>query len=184
MSADALHCIHRTDAPPSTTNKAAHIPAHLRSYKLPQPKITAAPRIAQVLGELGVTYTRLVMPTRDNCARLESLIETAGALVETKKVVDKVEQDIKTMKSRLAALRGEGGGEGGGEGDGHGDGIGEDVEDAEMGGEAEPGDSPETPMDVDEVGDADADGDGDERAPSVVSTRSTRSRKQVRGLTR
>ncbi|KAI0938219.1 hypothetical protein AcV7_003466 [Taiwanofungus camphoratus] len=157
---DALHCIHRTDVPPSTgpVTKAAHQPVYLRSYKLPAPKPTAAAKVAQALGELGISHTRLVMPTRDNCAQLESLLEATAALVEIKKVVDKVEQDIRVLKMRLANRDSEGAE----------DGVGT-------------GDAAPTPMDVDEGNDGEGEDDG--RAQSVVSTRSTRSgrsRKQSR----
>lgn len=74
---------------------------YLRSYKLPTPKSAAAPKIAQIMGELGVSHTRLVMPTRDNCAQLESLLEAAGALVETKKQVDRIEQELRVLQERL-----------------------------------------------------------------------------------
>ncbi|OBZ70256.1 hypothetical protein A0H81_09635 [Grifola frondosa] len=53
------------------------------------------------------------MPTRENCVRLESLLEAAAALVEMKKVVDKVDQDIKVMNMRLEHLREGDGAEGG-----------------------------------------------------------------------
>ena len=157
---DALHCIVRTEVEQAagSSTKAAHVPVHLRSYKLAQPKTAIAPRVFQLLGELGISHSRLVMPTRDNLAKFASLVDAAQQLVEIKKAVDKHEQDIKTSKARLAALRGENleGGEGG-----EGDALG----------------TP-TPMDVDEGGEAEAEVDG--RAQSVMSTRSTRSRKQVR----
>ncbi|KZT66038.1 hypothetical protein DAEQUDRAFT_813884 [Daedalea quercina L-15889] len=154
---DATHCIHRTDVPAttSTTTKAAHAPVYLRSYKLPQPRAPSAAKVAQVLGELGISHTRLVMPTRENCAQLENLLEAATALVETKKVVDKVEQDIRIMKTRLGEQESGGGEE-----------------------EAETGDTVPTPMDVDDNNDAEGEVNG--RAQSVVSTRSTRSRRQSR----
>ncbi|KAI0089333.1 hypothetical protein BDY19DRAFT_945299 [Irpex rosettiformis] len=100
---DALHCIHRTEVPQTTTTatKAAHQPVYLRSYKLPTPKSATGPRIAQIMGELGVSHTRLVMPTRENSAQLESLLEAAGALVETKKQVDRIEQEIRIAQERL-----------------------------------------------------------------------------------
>ncbi|KAI0732868.1 hypothetical protein C8Q72DRAFT_815288 [Fomitopsis betulina] len=155
---DATHCIHRTDVPISTATgtKSAHTGVYLRSYKLPQPKAPSAARVAQVLGELGISHTRLVMPTCDNCVQLENLLDTATALVETKKVVDKVEQDIRIMKARLGEQ--EPGGEDG----------------------AETGDAAPTPMDVDDGNDVEGDPDGHGRAQSVVSTRSTRSRRQSR----
>ncbi|EMD41063.1 hypothetical protein CERSUDRAFT_80713 [Gelatoporia subvermispora B] len=161
---DAQHCIVRTEVPATTSSstKIAHQPVYLRSYKLPAPKMTAAPKIAQVLGELGISHTRLVMPTRDNCAQLESLLEAASALVETKKLVDKVDQDIRTLTARLSNRQSE---------DADGEGT---------------GDAAPTPMDVDEANDPDADADAegevDGRAQSVVSTRSARSTRGRRSV--
>ncbi|KAI9000718.1 hypothetical protein BD414DRAFT_472532 [Trametes punicea] len=150
---DALHCIYRHgETQTSTSSKAPHSPVHLRSSKIPQLKQATAQRIAQVLNEVGVVHNRLVMPTRDNIARLEAVIHDAGIVVEKKKALDKVEQDLKTVKARLAALRGEA-----------------PEEDA--------GDVPQTPMEVEE-GAEDSVVDG--RAQSVMSTKSTRSRKQAR----
>lgn len=108
---DALHCIHRTEVPQLTTataTKAAHQPVYLRSYKLPAPKSANAHKIAQVLGELGVSSTRLVMPTKDNCQKLEALLEAATALVETKKQVDKIDQEIRLAQERLGQGSAEG----------------------------------------------------------------------------
>lgn len=113
--------------------------------------------------ELGVTHTRLVMPTKDNCAQLESLLEAASALMETKKQVDRIEQEIRVLQERLGKSS-EGGdeeamdvdeNEGEGEADGEGEGEGEG-----------------------ECGEANEEG----RAQSVVSTPSAKSgrpRKQV-----
>ena len=158
---DALHCIVRTDPGNSSSNKSAHTPVYFRGFKLPAPKTATAPRVAQLMTELQIQHTRLVMPTRENCAHLESLLEAAAALVETKKLVDKVDMELKVAKSRLgnASENGEGSANGGG-----------------GGGKGTPG-----PMDVDE----DAEGeqeepiDGSGRGQSVVSTRSARGRKQV-----
>lgn len=41
------------------------------------------------------------MPTRENCAQLDNLLEAASALVETKKQVDRIEQEIRVMQERL-----------------------------------------------------------------------------------
>ncbi|KZT05541.1 uncharacterized protein LAESUDRAFT_726808 [Laetiporus sulphureus 93-53] len=152
---DALHCIHRTDIPPANAppTKTAHQPVYLRSYKLPQPKLTSVAKVAQALGELGISHTRLVMPTRENCTQLEGLLDAATALVETKKVVDRVEQDIRVARERLGTQGNE------------------SAEDGTGAGEALP-----IPMDVDDGNE----GDVDRRAQSVVSTRSTRSRRQSR----
>ena len=152
---DALHCIQRVDPPPSatTSTKTSHVPVYLRSYRLPAPKTAAAPRIAQVLGELGISHTRLVMPTKENCSQLESLIEAAAALVETKKVVDKIDQDIRIAKIRVTSRTSEG----------------------------DEGETPGA-MEVDEDGEG-GEEDENGRAQSVVSARSARSargRKQAR----
>ncbi|KAF8238854.1 hypothetical protein L208DRAFT_1421112 [Tricholoma matsutake] len=152
---DVANCIIRTD-PPSTTpvTKAAHQPAYLRSFKLPVPKAAIAPKVTAALAELGISHSRLVMPTRDNVAQLESLLEATTALVETKRVVDKVEYDINVLKTRLGMREGSGA-----EGEGEGG-------------------TATYAMDIDEVNDGDAADDG--RAQSVVSTRSARSRKHTR----
>jgi DNA methyltransferase 1-associated protein 1 len=152
LSQDAANCIVRTD-PPSTTpvTKAAHQPAYLRSFKLPVPKAAIAPKVTAALAELGISHSRLVMPTRDNIALLESLLEATTALVETKRVVDKVEYDINVLKTRLGMR----------------DSSGADGE----------GGTATYAMDVDEGNDGDPANDG--RAQSVVSTRSARSRKHV-----
>lgn len=125
------------------------------------------------MGELGVSHTRLVMPTRDNCAQLESLLEAAGALVETKKQVDRIEQEIRVLQERLGKAS-EGEGEGEGEG---GDEEAMDVDEGEADGEADA----EADGEADGEGEA-ADASEEARAQSIVSTRSGRSsrpRKQV-----
>ncbi len=86
------------------------------------------------------------MPTRDTLAQHEALVDAITSLVETKKVADRVDQEIRTARMRL--------------------GIRESATPAE------------TPMDVDEDGQA-PDTLGEGRAQSVVSTRSGRSRKQA-----
>jgi DNA methyltransferase 1-associated protein 1 len=158
---DLQNCITRTDLVPQTTaTKAAHQPAYLRSFKLPFPKAAIAPKVTQALAELGVSHTRLVMPTQGNVALLEQLLDATSSLVDTKKIVDKVEFDIQVLKNRLG-MQGAAKAE---ETDGGVDGM--DVDDGN-----------------DADGDADGDGEGDDgRAQSIVSTRSARSRKHVRTL--
>ncbi|KAJ7929948.1 hypothetical protein B0H13DRAFT_2309998 [Mycena leptocephala] len=156
---DLQNCITRTDLVPQTTaTKAAHQPAYLRSFKLPFPKAAIAPKVTQALAELGVSHTRLVMPTQGNVALLEQLLDATSSLVDTKKIVDKVEFDIQVLKNRLGmqgATKAE-------ETDG-----GVDAMDVDDGNDAD--------------GDADGDGEGDDgRAQSIVSTRSARSRKHTR----
>ena len=72
------------------------------------------------------------MPTRENLLHLESLIDATTLLLETKKSVDRVEQDIRVMKAKI--LR----------------------RDVQLGG----GEGGETPMDVDQEAVADEDDAG------------------------
>ncbi|KAL4076153.1 hypothetical protein V8B97DRAFT_2029510 [Scleroderma yunnanense] len=153
---DEKHCILRVDPPATATTKTTHVPVHLRSFKLPIPKAAIAPKVTQALAEIGVTHSRLVMPTRENCTKLESLLELTTALIETKKFVDKVDQDIRVFRARLGLRESEG---------------------------AEGGVEESTSMDIDESkegGDANREGEVDGRAQSVVSTKSVRGRKQSR----
>ncbi|KAH9943165.1 uncharacterized protein BXZ73DRAFT_87558 [Epithele typhae] len=145
---DALHCIVRTDTDHPTT-KAAHQPAHLRSYKIAQPKQGAQSRVPQLLGELGVTTGRLVMPTRDNLAKYAALVDAAQQLIELKKAVDKQEQDIRVSQARLATLRGE-----------------------DAGGDSK--EVPQTPMEIDNGadGEAEAEGEGESNRAQSVGRRS------------
>jgi hypothetical protein len=90
------------------------------------------------------------MPTRDNVTQLESLIEATMALIEMKRIVDKVDYDIQVLRARL--------------------GLKEEQEGEEVKVEG---------MDVDESM-AEGEPDEDGRAQSVASARSGRgSRKQV-----
>ncbi|KAF5363422.1 hypothetical protein D9756_000389 [Leucocoprinus leucothites] len=149
---DAQNCIIRTELPNTTSaTKAAHQPAFLRSFKMPTPKAAIAPKVTQALTELGISHSRLVMPTRDNVAQLESLVEATVALVEMKRVVDKVDYDLEVLRTQLGLNEGQ---------------EGEEVK-------AEGIDADESMVD----GEADEDG----RAQSVASARSGRgSRKQFR----
>ncbi|KAL4247057.1 SWR1-complex protein 4 [Abortiporus biennis] len=144
---DAHHFITRSDPPP--TNKNTHVPTYVRSYKLPAAKSASAAKIAQIMGELGISHTRLVMPTKENTAHLEGLLEAANSLIEMKKAVDKVEADIRTAQARLnmRASEAEGGGAEGGEG----------------------------VMELDEEADGAEEAGEDGRAQSVASVRSARS---------
>ncbi|KAF7985229.1 hypothetical protein HWV62_7874 [Athelia sp. TMB] len=168
---DAQNCIVRVDPTPTSisTTKITHQPVHLRSFKLPIPKANIHPKVTQILTELGVSHTRLVMPTRENSVLLESLMDAASALVETKKVADKVEQDIRVLMGRLGRRVSEPA-----ETDPDADG------DADADGETNTGTgtaAAPTPMNIDDGGD----GEGENgRAQSVLSTRSARSRKQSR----
>jgi DNA methyltransferase 1-associated protein 1 len=87
--------------PAGTTTKATHQAAYLRSFRVPYPKAAVAAKVTQMATELGITLSRLVMPTRDTLAHYEVLLEAFTSLVEMKKVADRVDQDIRTAKMRL-----------------------------------------------------------------------------------
>jgi len=125
---------------------------------MPAPKATVAAKINQALAELGISASRLVMPTRDNMAQLEALIDLTAQLLETKRLVEKVEHDVAVLRNRVE-LRDE-----------------EDTLEAKMEGV--------DTMDVDSQTGADAEGETEDdtgRAESVISARSGRGvhRKQV-----
>lgn len=98
------------------------------------------------------------MPTRENCLQLEALLDAAAALVETKKVVDKVEQEIRVLQARKAQKE---------RGDDEDKKDGMDIDDD--------GD------DADPDADADADGETDRAASAAPSARSF-SRKRVSAM--
>ena len=152
IHSDEKSCLLRVDPPATTTTKTTHVPVHLRSFKLPIPKAAIAPKVIQILSEVGISPSRLVMPTRDNCAKSEAVLESTTTLLEVKKVVDKVDQDIRVLRARLGLRESEG--------------VEGDVEES-------------TSIDVDESkddGGASREGEVDGRAQSVVSGRG---RKQV-----
>jgi DNA methyltransferase 1-associated protein 1 len=132
-----------------TSTKTTHQAAYLRSFRLAYPKAAVAAKVTQIANELGISLSRLVMPTRDTLAQHDALLDAITTLVEMKKVADRMEQDMRTAKIRLG-LR-----------------------------ESVPPGGGETPMEVDEDGQQAPDTLAEGRAQSVVSTRSGRSRKQV-----
>lgn len=86
---------------PSGTTKSAHLAAYLRSFRVAYPKAAVAAKVSQIATELGITMSRLVMPTRDTLTHHEALLDAITSLVELKKVADRVDQDIRTAKMRL-----------------------------------------------------------------------------------
>ena len=96
---DEKHCIIRTDVNPANT-KSAHQAAYLRSQRIPVPKQANAAKVKEALGELKIKYDRLVMPTRDTIAQMESLLDAAGQLVEAKRALDRVDSEIRIMRQK------------------------------------------------------------------------------------
>ncbi|KAH7097455.1 hypothetical protein BKA62DRAFT_643365 [Auriculariales sp. MPI-PUGE-AT-0066] len=97
---DEKHCIIRTDGGSLASTKSAHQAAYLRSQRIPVPKSSNANKVKDALTELKIRYDRLVMPTRDTCAQMESLLEAAGQLVEAKRSLDRVESEIRVMRQK------------------------------------------------------------------------------------
>ena len=87
--------------PVGTTTKASHQAAYLRSFRVAYPKAAVAAKVTQIANELGISLSRLVMPTRDTLQAHEALLDAITSLVELKKVADRVDQDIRTAKMRL-----------------------------------------------------------------------------------
>jgi hypothetical protein len=125
------------------------------------------------------------MPTRENVQLLEQLMQAAAALAETKRQVDRVEQDIRVTRKVLGMEEEEEGEESGvvrGKGKGKGKKVTNGTEAGADGGEGE-GEEEEGEGDAD----ADADGDGDEemdaegeRATSVATSVRSTGRKKVK----
>lgn len=154
---DLLHNILRTsDSTSLSSTKTAHQAVFLRSGKLPYPKAPLSQKITQALLELRVSPTRLVMPTRENVASLEILLDATTAMVEQKRVVDRVEQEIRTLKMRLGIP------------------VDDEITNADAEGEVETADAVQNFEEQDAA-------EGGGRAQSVLSTRSS-SRKLVSHL--
>ncbi|KAL7420807.1 swr complex subunit [Cryptotrichosporon argae] len=73
-----------------------HQPVHLRSTRIPLPPSSTALRVPELLAEFGVAFGRLVMPTRANIDIYERVLQAAGGLLDMKRQVDRVEQEIRT----------------------------------------------------------------------------------------
>ncbi|GMK57062.1 hypothetical protein CspeluHIS016_0309020 [Cutaneotrichosporon spelunceum] len=104
---DAANCIYRVPTPTPAPNSShlatkhpAHVPAYLRSTKMPVPKPNTAIRVSELLAEMGVSTTRLVMPTRTNLEAYDGVLQAAASLVDMKRQVDRVEQEIRALKAQ------------------------------------------------------------------------------------
>jgi DNA methyltransferase 1-associated protein 1 len=72
------------------------------------------------------------MPTKENIQRLEALLDAAAVLIDTKKAVDRIEQEIRTQNKLLGL-----GGDDEGQADATGEGEGEDEADGEKTGDGQ-----------------------------------------------
>jgi DNA methyltransferase 1-associated protein 1 len=67
---------------------------------MPTPKVSAAIRITELLIEMGIHPQRLVMPTRANLDALDGVLQAAGGLVDMKRQVDRVDQELRTLRAQ------------------------------------------------------------------------------------
>lgn len=107
LTLDTAHCIYRVPPVPVGPNAShlatkhpVHQPVHLRSSKMPAPKPNAAIRISELLAEFGLSSSRLVMPTRGNLEAYDGVLQAATSLVDMKRQVDRVEQELRTLKAQ------------------------------------------------------------------------------------
>jgi len=84
---DALYCIVHTEVPANPSSNKSHtcILAFLQTPSS-QERVRA-----ELMAELQVSHPHLVMPTREDCVKLDALLERASQLVELKKQYDKLE---------------------------------------------------------------------------------------------
>ncbi|KIO31111.1 hypothetical protein M407DRAFT_221649 [Tulasnella calospora MUT 4182] len=102
-SFDPVHCLTQPTAPLTTSSLTTktHKPVHFRSSLIPQPKSSLKQKVNAAIQEMGVHPERLVMPTAANLEKLEGLQAAAGGLLDMKKALDRVEQEIRINKARL-----------------------------------------------------------------------------------
>ncbi|GAA5908263.1 Swc4p [Sporobolomyces salmoneus] len=113
---DAANCIERHPAPSVSAPKSNMWPSvALRSSRLQPVKSGVAQKVSIALGELGLS-TLLIMPTKGNLEKLDEVQGMLSQMVETKKVVDRIQQELRTWRKKKEILLGGGGGGGGGAG--------------------------------------------------------------------
>ncbi|CAE6505686.1 unnamed protein product [Rhizoctonia solani] len=101
-ASDLQQCITRLD-PPTNPTKSGHVAAHARSTRIPSVRVSSG--IHAIIGELGLSHDRLVMPTRANVEKLEGLQQAAMGLVEVKRVHDRTKHELAVLKARLEQLQ-------------------------------------------------------------------------------
>lgn len=67
---------------------------------MPLPKASSAIRITELLVEMGINPQRLTMPTRANLDAFDGVLQAAGGLVDMKRQVDRVDQELKTLRAQ------------------------------------------------------------------------------------
>ncbi|KAG8690959.1 swr complex subunit [Ceratobasidium sp. 423] len=101
-ASDLQQCITRLD-PPTNPTKSGHVAAHARSSRIPTVRVSSG--IHAIIGELGLSHDRLVMPTRANTEKLEGLQQAAMGLVEVKRAHDRTKHELAVLKARLEQLQ-------------------------------------------------------------------------------
>ncbi|KZP00204.1 hypothetical protein CALVIDRAFT_560796 [Calocera viscosa TUFC12733] len=98
---DPTNCVVRYDPATVGVGTKGGIPSvFMRSTRIPVPKPSVAAYATQILAELQISPNTLVMPTKGNVEKLDSLLNTAGILVEMKRSVDRLEQELRVLKAR------------------------------------------------------------------------------------
>ncbi|EJU06594.1 hypothetical protein DACRYDRAFT_103540 [Dacryopinax primogenitus] len=98
---DPTNCIVRYDPATVSVGSKSGVPSiFMRSSRIPVPKPSVATHVTQLLAELQISPNTLVMPTKVNVEKLESLLNTAGILIEMKRSVDRLDQEIRVLKAR------------------------------------------------------------------------------------
>lgn len=67
---------------------------------MPVIRASSATRVVELLHESGIATQRAVMPTRDNLDMYEKLLHAATNLVDMKRQVDRVDQEIRTLHAQ------------------------------------------------------------------------------------
>ena len=99
---DMVHCITRYDPPSILSSSKSSSPVHLRSSRIPVPKPSHHAKVTSILAELGISTSRLVMPAAPNIARLETLQSAAVTVMDMKKNLDRVEQELRILEAQLS----------------------------------------------------------------------------------
>lgn len=78
----------------------------VRSSRLAPVKSGIAAKVSAALAETGIS-TQLIMPTKTNLGKLDDLQSALGQMVELKKAVDRIQGEIRLVRKKRAALKGE-----------------------------------------------------------------------------
>ncbi|GAA5870288.1 hypothetical protein JCM16303_001950 [Sporobolomyces ruberrimus] len=105
---DAANCIERHPAPSVSAPKSNMWPSvALRSSRIQPVKSGVAQKVSIALSELGLS-TQLIMPTKNNINKLDQVQLALSQMVEVKKAVDRIQQEIRTVRKKKEMLLGGG----------------------------------------------------------------------------